>query len=76
MFDRKRLRTALGVRQTLALDGLQGLSVRCHRGVVWMTPGDGLDHVLSAGMRRRVATPGRVVFEGMADAELELRWRR
>jgi predicted nucleic acid-binding Zn finger protein len=62
-----RTRIGLGANEVAGMQGAGGTSIRCVRGLVWVTlEGDARDYLVSPGLCFVPARAGRIVINGMA----------
>ena len=68
-------RFRLNRSETFSLDGdYRGRRISCLAGVIWITQtGDAMDYRLNAGECLTIARRGRVVVQGLAASDVEMR---
>lgn len=52
--------------------GSQGVALRCLRGTLWLTQGDGVDYLVQAGNSFSLAAGVTALVEGLESAEFRL----
>jgi len=63
---------ALSDRRIWTYDSPGLLSIRCASGSVWLTCGDGVDHILEEGERWEATRPALIVVEALEPSTLHL----
>ena len=75
MGTRKRFKTTLLEGKIFTIEGVGFLKVKCIRGNVWVTTGDGRETQLLTGIERALTPGGVVALEGLPEALVEVSWR-
>jgi hypothetical protein len=62
----------LGNGELMRLAGGQGLVLRCLKGTLWLTVGDGIDYLIYEGSSFKVGAGASAIVEALGAAEMRL----